>query len=179
MFLCCLEALELRPFASLCDSPILPFDNAIIAQIAFTVQGDVKGEFKNFFAPPRSVLPPHSTPASPPLRPRNPRKPLILLTIVGSVPNPMSPILSGNGNRGTGNGDAGWKNFRPRLSCTAPRPFAPFDTSARVGGKAGFSDLVGARVSHPRFQSRDFGRVQFCERETLPTKIFQRCTDEI
>ena len=34
-------------------------------------------------------------------------------------------------------------------------------------------------LSHPCFQSRDFGRVQFCERETLPTKIFQRCTDEI
>ena len=34
----------------------------------------------------------------------------------------LSPILSGNGNLGTGNGDAGWKNFRPHLSCTAPPP---------------------------------------------------------
>ena len=29
-------------------------------------------------------------------------------------------------------------------------------------------------LSHPCFQSRDFGRVQFCERETLPAKIFQQ-----
>ena len=43
----------------------------------------------------------------------------------------LSPILSGNGNRGTGNGDAGWKKFRPRLSCTAPRPSAPLPTPPR------------------------------------------------
>ena len=67
MFLCCLKALELRRFASLCDSPILPFDNAIIAQIAFTAQGDVKGKFKKIFAP------------TPPPLGTDPAKPLILL----------------------------------------------------------------------------------------------------
>ena len=54
----------------------------------------------------------------------------------------------------------------PRPSFAAQR--YPHRAPARLCGKAGFSDLVGARVSHPRFQSRDFGRVQFRERETPP-----------
>ena len=108
--------------------------------------------FKNFFRPHH----PSSAPAPPP----KPRRPLILLTIVGSVPK-----FWGNGERGMGNGEAGKKKFS---STPISPPLAPFPTPARLCGKAGFSDLVGARVSHPRFQSRDFGRVQFRERETPP-----------
>ena len=51
----------------------------------------------------------------------------------GDVSWGLSPILSGNGNRGTGNGDAGWKKFRPRLSCTAPRPSATLRALPRGG----------------------------------------------
>ena len=102
MFLCCLEALELRPFASLCDSPILPFDNAIIAQFAFTAQGDVKGEFKNFFAP------------TPPPLGTDPAKPLILLAQIAICPEsrPQLPRLRQPGRN--------------------PPPPAAFDTPARL-----------------------------------------------
>jgi len=75
-----------------------PKDNAIIHYFVSTAQGGVKGEFKNFFTPafhpppqtsPRANPSPPPTPApSPPsTRPPKPRKPLILLAIVGSVPN--------------------------------------------------------------------------------------------
>ena len=52
----------------------------------------------------------------------------ILLAIVGPVPK-----FWGNGERGMGNGEAGWKKFRPRLSCTAPRPSATLRALPRGG----------------------------------------------
>ena len=107
-----------------------PKDDAIIAQFASTAQGGVKGEFKNFFA---ARFPPfHHTP--PPLRPRNPRKPLILLTIVGSVPK-----FWGNGERGMGNGEASKKIFRPPQSLAA-RAF-PHPRAAGQPGKRGYISL--------------------------------------
>ena len=68
--------------------------------------------FKNFFSPHH--------PSSAPVPPTKPLKPLILLTIVGSVPN-----FWGNGERGMGNGEASKKKFRPPQSLRRSRLSPP------------------------------------------------------
>ena len=113
MFLCCLKALELRPFASLCDSPILPFDNAIIAQFAFTAQGGVKGEFKNFFAP-------HPAPIG-----DRPRETLDFIGSNRNMPRISPPATSPSPARKKSSAARGLR--RPRASQRAPpRPSALF-----------------------------------------------------